>query len=62
MEEDVRGCEGEVGDDADGLPFAVARLRRRPEQRVDRVLTEGGKQTVAHLITSIFDREYSDNC
>ena len=49
MEEDVGCCEGEVGDDADGLPLAVARLRRRPEERVDRVLPEGGKQAVTDL-------------
>ena len=49
VEEDVGCCEGEVGDDADGLPLAVARLRRRPEERVDRVLPEGGKQAVTDL-------------
>ena len=49
MEEDVGGCEGEVWQHADGLPLAVARLRRRPEQRVDRVLPEGGKQAIPDL-------------
>ena len=49
MEEDVGCCEGEVWQHADGLPLAVARLRRRPEERVDRVLPEGGKQPVADL-------------
>ena len=50
MEEDVGGCEGEVGQHADGdVPLAVARLRRRPEQRVDRVLPEGREQSVADL-------------
>ena len=49
VEEDVGCCEGKVRDDADGLPLAVARLRRRPEERVDRVLPEGGKQAIPDL-------------
>ena len=49
VKEDVGCCEGEVRQHSNGLPLAVARLRRRPEQRVDRVLPEGRKQTVADL-------------
>jgi hypothetical protein len=49
MQKHINGSKEEVSNQSKVLSFSTPWLRRRPQERVDRVLAKGREQAVTHL-------------